>query len=171
MSNALALYQIADEYLQAAEKLANLDLDEQTIADTLDGLAGAVEVKATNIAFFIRNLEATSDAISQAEEKMVKRRHALIGRADRIRKYLLTNMERTQLTVIECPEFKIAIRKNPPSVVIDSLNAVPDAFMYQPETPPPPPAVPDKAKIAKAIKNGLEVPGCHLQSTKRVDIR
>ena len=48
-----ALYLLAEEYRAAAEKLADLDLDEQTVADTLESLAGSVEVKATNVAMFL----------------------------------------------------------------------------------------------------------------------
>lgn len=39
---------------RVASKLADLDLDEQTVADTLESLAGSVEVKATNVAAFAR---------------------------------------------------------------------------------------------------------------------
>lgn len=35
-----ALYLIAAEYRNAAEQLANLDLDPQTVADTLEGMSG-----------------------------------------------------------------------------------------------------------------------------------
>ena len=37
------LYIIAQEYKDAADKLADLDLDAQTIADTLEGLAGDLD--------------------------------------------------------------------------------------------------------------------------------
>ena len=39
-----SLYDIAAEYRQTADKLADLDLDEQTISDTLEGMSGALEV-------------------------------------------------------------------------------------------------------------------------------
>ncbi len=168
MAQSLALYVLADDYLQAAERLSDLDLDEQTIADTLEGLAGALEVKATNVACFIRNLEAAADAIKQAEAHMVARRKAMENRAARIKEYLLSNMERTGISKIECPQFKIAIRENPPSVVIDMLTAIPEDYM---RTPEPPPAAPDKALIAKAIKDGFTVPGAHLTRTKSLSIK
>jgi len=60
------LYSLAAEYRQAAESIANLDLDDQTIADTLEGLSGELEVKATNVAMFAKNLEATATAIKEA---------------------------------------------------------------------------------------------------------
>lgn len=168
MATSLALYALADEYVSAVEKLSDMDLDDQTIADTLEGLSGALEVKATNVAMFVRNLETSADAIKEAESRMSARRKAIENRAQRIRDYLLVNMERTGISKIECPHFKIAIRENPAAVVIDALTAIPEDYMKQPETPP---AVPDKALIAKAIKDGFTVAGAHLARSKRVEIK
>ena len=57
----LTLYTIADQYLQDLQKLQDMDLDEQTFADTLESLSGDLEVKATNVAMFVRNLEASTE--------------------------------------------------------------------------------------------------------------
>lgn len=162
------MYQIADAYLQDLRRLEELDLDEQTVADTLEGLSGELEVKATNVAAFCRNLEASADAIKQAETQMAARRKAIENRASRIREYLKANMERTGITEIASPHFKLAIRKNPPSVVIDAESQIPESFMVAPEPPKP---YPDKKLIAKAIKEGAEVPGAHLEQGTRLDIK
>lgn len=166
MSNSL--YALSDEYLQAAKVLSDLDMDEQTVADTLEGLAGALEVKATNVAMFAKNLEATAEAIKQAEADMAARRKAIENRAARVRAYLKSNMERTGLTEISCPHFKIAIRKNPPSVSIVAEELIPAEFKKQ--LPPPPPTV-DKKAIADALKAGQDVPGARLEQGTRVDIK
>lgn len=166
--NGLTLYRLADEFQLAAERLADLDLDEQTLSDTLEGLQGALEVKATNVAQFCKNLEATAESIKQAESQMSARRTAIENRAKRIREYLKLNMERTGILKIESPYFKIAIRDNPPAVVIDAASQIPETFMRQPE---PPPAVPDKKLIAEALKMGADVPGCHLERGTRIEIK
>ena len=62
-----ALYELAAEYRADCEKLADMDMDEQTLADTLEGLSGELEVKAQNVIMFTRNLEATAAAIKEAE--------------------------------------------------------------------------------------------------------
>ena len=66
--NQLSLYQISNEYLADLEKLQELNLDDQTFLDTLEGLSGELEVKATNVAFFIRNLESSAEQIKIAEK-------------------------------------------------------------------------------------------------------
>ena len=55
--HSLTLFEIAAEYRDMAEKLADLDLDEQTVADTLDGESGALVAKGTSIAAVVRNLD------------------------------------------------------------------------------------------------------------------
>src|SRR4030067_3676200 len=110
-----ALYTLAEEYIGASQHLQNLDLDEQTLSDTLEGLVGSVEEKATNVAFVIRNLESLADQIKQAENQMESRRKAIENRASSIKKYLLHNMERCEIRKIESPYFKICIKQNPPS--------------------------------------------------------
>ena len=84
-----ALYELAHDYRNAADKLADLDLDPQTIEDTLESLSGDLEVKATNTAMLIRNLEASAAAIGDAEAQMAARRKALENRAKRIKDYVL----------------------------------------------------------------------------------
>lgn len=163
-----SLYVLADEYRAAAESLANMELDEQTIADTLEGLAGALEVKATNVAMFARNLEAAAESIKGAEKQMADRRKAIEARAAKIRAYLRANMEKAGITKIESPYFNLAIRDNPPNVVIDAEDMIPPGFMRQPEPPPP---APDKKAIAEALKAGIDVPGAHLERGTRLEIR
>jgi hypothetical protein len=168
MANDLALYQLADEYLQAVERLSDMDLDDQTVADTLESLQGDMETKVVNVSKFIKNLEATSDAIAIAENAMHRRRQAIENRVERIKHYLKFHMERTGMSRIDSPWFKVAIRTNPPSVVIDAAPAIPCEFYVYPEAPAP---YPDKKAIAKAIKDGQEVPGAHLEQSTRVEIK
>ena len=163
-----ALYVLAEEYRQAAITLADLDLPPEVVQDTLEGLAGDLETKATNTAMLVRNLEATAEAIKAAEGEMARRRKALENRAASVREYLKVSMIRAGITKIECPYFRLALRDNPPAVVIDAESQIPDEFMRRPEPPPP---APDKKSIAEAIKSGREVPGAHLERGQRLEIK
>lgn len=166
--HSLTLYEIASQYRGMAEKLSDLDLDEQTIADTLEGESGALVEKGTNVAFVVRNLEASAEAIKSAEAAMAARRKAIENRAARLRAYLLDGMRVAGIQKIESPHFSISVRKNPPSVVVFDAAQVPGEYMRQPEPPPP---APDKKAIADALKNGVDVPGCTLAQSERVEIK
>lgn len=163
-----ALYDIAAEYRDAASKLADLDLDAQTVADTLEGLSGDLEVKAQNVAFFARNLEATAAAIKQAEADMAARRKSLEKRAEGLRQYIFTSMQVAGIEQIECPHFRMSIRDNPAAVEIYEPGLIPVEFMTKPEPPAP---AHDKKAIADAIKAGREVAGAKLTQGKRLEIK
>ena len=163
-----SLYLIADDYLQQVAALADLDLPPEVVADTLESLSGDIEAKSTNVAAFIRNLESTAEQIKAAESEMAKRRKAIEARADHIREYLKSNMIRTGITKIECPYFKLAIRDNPESVVIDDAGKIPGELYTYPVAPEP---FPDKKAIKEAIKAGQQIEGAHLERGQRLEIK
>lgn len=161
-----ALYVIANEYREAAMALADLDLDAQTVADTLEGLSGELEVKAQNVAFFVRNLEVTAAAIKQHETEQAARRKAIENRAESLRAYLFRCMEATGIEKIETPAIKLSFRKSS-AVAIDGVDLIPAEYMRVPEPPPP---APDKKAIADALKAGVDVPGAHLEHRRSLVI-
>lgn len=162
------LFLVAAQYRDMAAKLADLELDEQTIADTLEAEGGALVEKGTNVGFVIRNLEASAEAIKAAEAAMAARRKAIENRAARLRAYLLDGMRVAGIQKIDSPYFAISIRKNPPSVDVFDADQVPADYM---KAPPPPPPAPDKKLIAQALKDGMDVPGCRLAQGERIEIK
>jgi hypothetical protein len=165
---ALTLYEIAQEYRADLEKLAELDLDDATLNDTLDGMGGELEVKAQSVACLIRNLEATAVQIKDAEAHMAARRKALENRAERVKDYLLASMMVAGVQKVECPLFRMTVRDNPPAVEVYQPELMPAQYMTH--YAPPPPA-PNKAAIKQALADKQDVPGCRLTQGKRLDIR
>lgn len=165
---AVTLYEIAAEYREMVAALMATDSDEQTIADTIEGESFPLELKAQNVAYAIKTLQANAEAIKGAEEEMSKRRKALENRAASIKDYLLSCMELAGVQRVECPHFVIKVAANPASVAIDDERQIPADYMKQPETPPP---QPDKKAIAEALKAGGDIPGARLVRGKRLDIR
>ena len=166
--NELSLYQISDQYLADLQKLQELDLDDQTFADTLEGLSGELEVKATNVAMFIKNLESSAEAIKAAEKQMAERRKALEAKAERIRSYLLENMNRTGITKIESPYLAISIRKNPPAVQVTDESSIPIQYFDQPPQPAP---VLNKNRLKDDLKEGVLVDGAVLTQGQSLTIK
>lgn len=164
----LTLYELATEYREAAAQLADLDLPAEVVADTLEGLSGDLTVKATNVGFVIRNMEALAAQIKDAEAAMAARRKALEARADRVREYLLMNMQACGIKKIESPHFTISLRTNAPKVVIDDPEAIPMEFWRQP--PIPSPEI-DKKAISAEIKAGVTVAGAHLEQGVSLTIK
>lgn len=167
--SALTLYELAAEYREDAEKLADLDLPPEVVADTLESMGGDLEVKAQNVIMFARNLEALAAQIKDAEAQMAARRKSIENRAAHLRDYTLACMQVAGVTKIEGPMMKISVRANPASVEIFDEAMLPPDYMRQPEPPPP---APDKKLIAQAIKDGYEVPGAKLVTGKmRLEVK
>lgn len=165
---SLSLYVLSNEYRAAADQLADLDLPDEVVRDTLESISGDLEAKSVNVASFVRNLEASAEQIKEAEAAMATRRKAIEKRAANVRQYLLDNMLACGIKEISCPYFKLNVRENPPAVVINEPALIPVEYLTDPAPPPP---SPDKALIKKAIQDGFEVPGAHLTRGKRLDIK
>jgi hypothetical protein len=166
--NGLSLYAIATEHRAMVERLMDTQDDAQAIADTIEAESYPLEVKAQNVAYAIKNLEATATAIKQAEADMAARRKAIEKRAEHLWEYTKACMEVAGVTKIECPHFALTIKKNPAAVDIFEPGLIPAEFMKQPE---PPPATPDKAAIKAALQDGRDVPGAMLAQGTRLEIR
>lgn len=162
-----ALYLLAAEYRDAASKLADLDMDAQTVADTLESMAGDLEVKAQAVAAMVRSLEADAAAIKQWAADAQERSKAVQARADSLRDYLASNLTACGIQKVEGPGIVIGWRKST-AVVIDEPGLIPSDYMRQPEPPPP---TPDKKAIADALKSGASVPGAHLETRQNLQIR
>ena len=160
------LYKLADEYLAIAQLLADHDLPEEVIADTLEGASGDLEEKAWNVAALIQQSEGEAAMIKDAEQRMSQRRKSLEKRIDWLRQYLLVQLLRTGITEIDSPEFVIRTRENPPRTVIDDEDAIPKAFKVK-ETI----VTIRKDEIRKRLLDGQEVPGAHLERDKHLVIK
>jgi hypothetical protein len=165
---AITLYELAAEFRATADQLADLDLPPEVVADTLESISLPLEQKAVQVAAFARNLEATAEQIKAAEKQMADRRKSMESRAKWLRDYLMRNMQACGIEKIEHPLFRLAVRENPPAAVIDSEQQIPLDYIRQPEAPPP---VLDKALIRKALMDGFDVPGAHLERGMRLEIK
>jgi hypothetical protein len=165
-----ALYVIAHEYQAAARTLADLDLDPQTVADTLEGMSGALEVKAQSVAMMVRVMEADAAAVAQWAKDANARAKAIENRADALRDYLKRTLESCGITKVDGPGITIGFRKSS-AVVIDDPDQLPAEFMVTPPAPPPAPPAPSKTLIGDAIKAGREVPGARIEHRTNLQIK
>jgi hypothetical protein len=165
-----SLFELTKERLALQNKLESLDLDTQTIQDTLEGDSTALTEKVEYYGFVLRNRDGLGDAMKAEIARMQARYDTHTKRTDAIKAWLLQNMQRCGMTRIDCPAFSVILKTNPPSVVIDADGDIPAAFMRI--TPPAPPvSKPDKKAIMDAIKSGYSIPGCHIEQKKRVVIK
>ena len=158
-----ALYDLAGQYRKLAERLANLDLDAETVADTIEasGLTDEIQQKAQGVLMVAKTTEQYVPAIEAeiARLQALKKRHERI--ANGLRDYLKLNMETAQIQRIECPLFDISIRTNPAAVEVFDEAQVPKEMLRVAYSV-------DKTAIKAELKAGREVAGCRLVSATRL---
>ena len=166
----LSLYTLSNDYNQAFEFLNDQDqnLTAAEINDSLASIELDIKDKAINVAKFLRNMEATAEAIKAAEGEMLKRRKALENRATALKEYLKNNMESTGIVKIECPFFKLSIAKNPAALDLFDTSAIPDEYK---RTETVTTQHIDKAAIKKAITAGKQSQGARVTSGTRLVIK
>ncbi len=165
MKPTIRLYELSADYLRALDALAEMDdLPPDAIADTLEGLAGAWQDKALNVARYVRNLEAEAAAIEEAKKRMETRAKVTANQAARLKAYLKAELERTGLTP-KAPDLALRLQNNPPAVVLDDVTKIPDAYRRT-ET------VTSilKAEIGAALKAGQAIAGARLEQSRRLVI-
>ncbi len=167
----LRLYEISGQYRQLAERLADMDLDAATVADTIEasGLTDALQEKAQGVELVARAAEMHCPAIDAEIARLQALKAHRQKIAQGLRDYLKHNMEAAGIERIECPLFKLSIKKNPPAVEVLDERQIQSEYWYTP-IPKPPEAKIDKKMIAARIKAGHEVPGARLVQHTRLEV-
>jgi hypothetical protein len=150
-----ALYDVTDDIAELLDLADDPEIDEQTILDTLEGLAYEFDEKAANIARMIDELEALAEIRSDKAAALRKQAQTDSNRAERLRGYLLGQMQKVGRLKFDVESrgdaFKFSTR-NSDRVIVDEIdvNKVPEEFLRRKD--------PEIAKDAlkKALKAGDE---------------
>ncbi|MFC5775130.1 siphovirus Gp157 family protein [Ectobacillus antri] len=159
----MKLYELTNQYRQLVDMVD--ELDQQTLADTLESISDLIEDKAENIAFVIRTLEAEAKVIKEEEERLQALRKAREARVSNLKDYLLHQLETAGISKIKRPKVMISITNNPASVRVLDETMIPDIYKI-----PQAPKLDKKAVLAE-LKNGGFVIGAELQQGKGVRIK
>ena len=141
--------------------------------DTLSGIEEEFDVKAENIAAYIKSLKAEADALKAEEASLNRRRKTKESQMERMKAYLLENMQLINRQKIDTPRARLSIRNNAESVQFDDENefitrcelAGADDFLRykKPEI--------DKTEVKAALKRGDRVEGAWLIRTQSLIIK
>lgn len=167
--NLIPLYEIVAEYRQKAEQLAELDLDDLTLADTLESIQWPIEQKATAISAVIGNMDAAAEMRKAFGQRKIDEAKRMQARADHLRQYLLDNMLACGISEITANDGSMTIKakQNPPKVIIDDAGKIPASLYEYPVAPDP---YPNKKAISERLKAGDHIDGAHLERGMRLVI-
>jgi hypothetical protein len=162
----LTIYQIEQSYNQLAEELIENggeltpSLEEQ-LAITEEQLQN----KSVAYSFVIKQMDADIDII----DAEIKRLQALKKQREKASEYLKERikhaMDTFSIEEIKTPLVKINFRKSE-SVEVDDVNQLPASFKVVKVTEQA-----DKAAIKAALKDGVEVTGCRIETHRNLQIK
>ena len=156
----MTLYEIDSAYqnLYEAYEAAETEEDKNAILDTLDSLDGALEVKLENYGKMYKNAMSDYEALKAEKQRLEKRMKTAQNLALKLKESVKSCLEWHGKSKFTAGIFKYTVRKNPPSVVVDDIKALPSKYVsvvYKPLN----------SDIKKALADGEDIQGVHLEST------
>lgn len=164
----MTLYELTEDYMNLLALAEDPDIDEQTLADTMEGIEGALEDKAEGYAKVMRQLEADAAACDAESKRLKNKSKTIDNNIKRMKQALQFAMQATGKTKFKTPLFSFYIQKNPASVVMDEqyIENIPERFLVRKD-----PEINRKA-IKDAITAGEDLEGlAHLSETYSLRIR
>jgi hypothetical protein len=139
-----------------------------SISAEIDAQIEAQIRKVSGIHAFRAHALAMAERCNLMQSTYLAARQSWERTVERLEEYVKSTMEHAGKKELEGDGLKIKLKANPPSVVITDENLIP--WDYREVVQPPPVEKIVKAKIAKALKAGIDVPGADLNiSSTRVD--
>ena len=159
------LYELTAEYMELLNMAEEEEIDPQVLADTLEGMDGELEQKAENYAMMINTLNGQADMLSAEIKRLTERKKTIENNSKRMKESLENAMNSTGKRKFKTLLFSFGIQKNPPVLVVDDEDKVPEEFVKVKKEI-------DKAALKKFVKdneNGLDF--AHLEQTESLRIR
>ena len=155
------LYELSQNYLAVQD----MDLEPETLKDTLDSIEEAWEDKVENIVKLIRTVEAEEQAFAVEEKRFNAHKKTMANKKQWLKGYLADMMLLTGKTKCKVGVFNISLQNNPPSLDVLDESLLPKRFFIEQA-----PTI-DKQAIKDLLKQGEEVPGAILKTSKSLRIR
>lgn len=150
------LYDVTGRVLMLQELMLDEELDEETIADTIEAVEGEYEVKLENYCRVIKNLESDCEALAKEAKRLTDKKRRVENNIKRLKQAMYESMKATNTTKVKGELFTVAIQKNGgklPVVVDVPVAELPDHLVKVTESA-------DLEAIAKMLEKG-ESPLAH----------
>ncbi len=149
------LYELTSQMRGLQSLLESGELSADELADTFEALEGDIQAKGAGALSVLANLQSEASAYDTEIKRMQARKKTILNHHEWLKSYLRDNMIATGITKIESPLFTATLRK--PSKVVEVVDSelIPNEYRKLTITV-------EKAVIKKALKRGIDIPGCRL---------
>lgn len=151
------LFEIDRAILEMVDSETGEILDYEAFAE----LQMEKDQKIRNICLWIKNLVAEAKALEDEEKRFAERKKAAKNKAESLKRYVDSFLQGEPL---KTTEFVVSYRKSEQTIV-DNINLIPGEYLKfkDPEA--------DKTALKKALKEGTEIPGCHIEVVNNISIK
>jgi hypothetical protein len=150
-------YQTVRDRLRADDP----QIDEQTLADTVEGLTDLHEILATVIRAALAD-QALATGLEGRIGEMQERCNRLLDRATKRRRIAKEVMIELDLKKLAAPDFTASIRPGTPALIVIDEAAVPSMY-WEPREPRL-----NRQELANNLKQGAEITGVALSNPEPV---
>src|SRR5215475_3024078 len=157
LSFATAAYRAVSERIRAEDP----QIDEQTLADTVEGLTDLHEILTAVIRAALTD-QALATGLEGRIGEMQARRDRLQDRAAKRRQIAKDVMVEVDLKKLAAPDFTASIRPGPPALMVIDEAAVPSIY-WEPREPRL-----NRQELANDLKQGAEIAGATLSNPEPV---
>lgn len=133
------------------------DGDVSALEQELRELIVAEENKVSAVGLVLDRMEKSAASLQDEAELLMASAARVRREQERLRRYVLATMQANGVKQLKSPVVTFSVVAPRSSVRIYNESAVPDNFRMTPKPPPP-----DKARIKKALAEGVAVPGAEL---------
>ena len=144
----------------------NNELDEKTINDTKESVELLLEEKSEQLELILKELEAKEEKCKEIADFYAIKAKQANEKKKALKELILGAMQKLNAKKIETVTGTFTIRNNAPSLKIENEDLIPQKFVSYIQT-----RKIEKNEIKKEIKNGVEIPGAHLETSQSLLIR
>lgn len=150
------LYELTNEFKELLFLAETENLDEQTLADTLESLGYELEDKADGYAKVIRELEGQALILKSEIDRLNNRKKIIESNIKRMKSSLQDSMQVSGKIKFKTELFSFNIAKNGGKQALDIYDKVPEEYSVIKHEP-------DKDKIRQALEEGKNLDFAILQ--------
>lgn len=160
------LFELNEQYQQLADRD---DLDPTVLADTLDSIEDTWNSKANNIARWIESLDADIEWLMKKKRSISDELSYRKNLRANLMTYLTSAIDDRGLKEVHTDDYILRPRNYKQRTVIDDEDKIPGEYrnyakyqgMYDVK----------KNDVYKALKDGKDVPGAHLEPNRKTSIK
>ena len=169
----LTLFEITSEYLVLKDLSTEIEVDKETgeitdntavLQELYDGINDSLDKKLDGTMYVIKELQIESKALKEEAKRLTARAKVLDNKEEKLKNMMFHSIDLIEDKKIKTAKFNFYIKKNQPSVKVDSVEDLPRGLRKATWTA-------DKKAIKDALMSNISVAGCSLVESSSLVVK